>query len=284
MVPNIPFRKYARVVLLSVLTTSLILVSVRGQPLPDHPQPQQSLPDHPQPQYPLPDHPKPQPSAAAPAKNPPVDSPWPREAVRGNTKILMYQPQLETWEGDELHAYAAISVEDQGNAKLKYGVIWFTAWTEVDKVNRQVTMDRFEITRIKVPTMADKEQEYRDFLQAKLPGKSRTIALDRLEAALAAVASERGVDVVGVPVNNDPPRVIFSTKPATLVLIDGPPKFKDLGGTDLQRVLNTKAYLGRDTKKNKYYLSIMDGWLESPDLTAGPWSYVKKTPDDLKEI
>ena len=196
----------------------------------------------------------------------------------------MYQPQLETWEGDEIHAYAAISVENQGTAKPKYGVIWFTAETEVDKVNRQVTMDRFEITRIQFPTMADKEQEYRDFLQAKLPGKSRTIALDRLEAALAAIASERGVDVVGVPVNNDPPRIIFSTKPATLVLIDGPPKFKDIGGTDLERVLNTKAYLGRDTKTNKYYLSIMDGWLESPDLIAGPWSYVKKTPDDLKEI
>jgi hypothetical protein len=196
----------------------------------------------------------------------------------------MYQPQLETWEGDEIHAYAAISVENQGNGKPKYGVIWFTAQTEVDKVNRQVTMDRFEITRIKFPTMADKEQEYREFLQAKLPAKSRTIALDQLEAALAAVASEQGVDVVGVPVNNDPPRIIFSTKPATLVLIDGPPKFKDIGVTDLERVLNTKAYLGRDTKKNKYYLSIMDGWLESPDLTAGPWSYANKTPDDLKEI
>jgi hypothetical protein len=196
----------------------------------------------------------------------------------------MYQPQLETWEGDELHAYAAISVEDQGDAKPKYGVIWFTARTEVDKVNRQVTMDEFKITRIKFPTMADKEQEYRDFLQAKLPSKSRTIALDRLEAALAAVVSERGADVVGVPVNNDPPRIIFSTKPAFLVLIDGPPKFKDIGGTELERVLNTKAYLGRDTRNNKCYLSIMDGWLESPDLTAGPWSYVKKIPDDLKEI
>ena len=34
--------------------------------------------------------------------------------------------------------------------------------------------------------MKTKEAEYQAFLQAKLPGKSKVIALDRLEAALAA--------------------------------------------------------------------------------------------------
>src|SRR5215510_7262924 len=253
----------------------------------------QELPDHPQPQQPLPNAPQPQPTTQARPQNqasrvsavpPQVDAPWPRESVLGDEKILMYQPQLETWEGDEVHAYAALSVESKGNSKPNYGVVWFTARTEVDKVNRQVTLDNFQITKIQFPAMEAKEQEYQSFLQAKLPGKSRVISLDRLEAALAVAASENKSDAVGLPVKNDPPRIIFVTKPATLVLIDGPAKFKDVGGTDYQRVLNTRALIVLDGKKNKYYLSLMDGWMESSDLVAGPWSYSSKIPKDLKEI
>src|SRR5215468_6376568 len=195
----------------TVLPTAFLclLVSMRRQSLPDHPQPQQSLPDHPQPQYSLPEHPQPQTSAGAQAQAPALDDAWPRKAIRGDEKISMYQPQLETWEGDEIHAYAALSVESNSSPKPKYGAVWFTARTEVDKVNRQVTLDSFQITKLRFPTTEGKEQEYRDFLQTKLPGKARVIALDRLESALAAVASEQNAAIGGVPVKNDPPRIIF---------------------------------------------------------------------------
>ena len=84
--------------------------------------------------------------------------------------------------------------------------------------------------------------------------------------------------------NNDPPKVIFTTKPSLLVLIDGPPQYRDVGGTDLQLMLNTRATILLDTKKKEYYLNVMDGWLQAPDLVAGPWSYTSKIPDDMKEI
>ena len=84
--------------------------------------------------------------------------------------------------------------------------------------------------------------------------------------------------------NNDPPKVIFTTKPSLLVLIDGPPRYRDVGGTDLQLMLNTRATILLDTKKKEYYLNVMDGWLQAPDLVAGPWSYASKIPDDMKEI
>jgi len=251
--------------------------------LPDHPQPQQPLPDSPRPQLPLPDKPQPQASAGIPRAEPPVDEPWPRKATYADETISMYQPQLEAWEGDSLRAYAALAVEGKTNKKTKYGVVWFTAQTEVDKVNRQVTLQDFQITRVKFPTMATKEGEYQAFLQAKLPGKTKVIALDRLEAALAAIDSKQP-DIKGLPVNNHPPKVIFTTKPSLLVLVDGPPQYRDIGGTDLQLMLNTRATILLDTNKNQYYLNVMDGWLQAPDLVAGPWSYASKIPDDMKEI
>lgn len=97
------------------------------------------------------------------------------------------------------------------------------------------------------------------------------IALDRLESALVASDSEPA-GAVAFQVNNDPPKVIFTTKPSLLVLIDGPPRYRDVGGTDLQLMLNTRATIFLDTKKSEYYLNVMNGWLKGPDLMAGAWS------------
>ena len=143
----------------------------------------------------------------------PVDQAWPRKATRGDETFSMYQPQLEAWKGDEFTPNAALAVMSTANKTTRYGVVWFTAQTEVDKVNRQVTLDNFQITRVSFPMMKAKEADYQAFLQAKLPGKSKVIALDRLEAALAASDSEQA-GVEALPVNNDPPKVIFSTKPS----------------------------------------------------------------------
>jgi hypothetical protein len=194
----------------------------------------------------------------------------------------MYQPQLEAWEGEELRAYAAISVTKK-DSQPKYGVVWFTARTEVDKVNRQVTLDNFKITGVKFPTMKERDEEYKTFLQTKLPATSKLIALDRLEAALAASDAAQAT-IKGVAVNNDPPRVIFASRPSMLVLVDGQPKFTEVPETELQRVLNTQAVILLDPKTRKYYLNMMDGWLEASDLTAGPWSYAEKIPKGMKEI
>ena len=251
--------------------------------LPDHPQPQQSLPDAPSAVRRPPEHSRPQVSAATTQAAPRVDEAWPRKVTRGDETISMYQPQLDAWNDDLLRAYAAVAVESKTNKTTKYGVVWFTARTEVDKVNRQVTLDNFQITTVKFPTMETEEAQYQTFLQAKLPGKSKVIALDRLEAALAASDSEQAGPET-FQVKNDPPTVIFTTKSALLVLIDGPPRYRDVGGTELQSMLNTRATILLDTKKSVYYLSVMDGWLQAPDLVAGPWSYASKIPDDMKEI
>jgi hypothetical protein len=180
----------------------------------------------------LPEHPKPQTSASTARAVQRVDEPWPRKAAHGDETISMYQPQMEAWEGDTVRAYAALAVTGKTSKTTKYGVVWFTARTEVDKVNRQVTLADFQITKTKFPTMETKEAEYQSFLQAKLPGKSKVVALDRLEAALAVSDSEQA-EIKGLPVNNEPPKVIFTTKPSLLVLIDGPPRYRDVGGTDL---------------------------------------------------
>ncbi|MBV8553249.1 MAG: hypothetical protein JOY54_18275 [Acidobacteriaceae bacterium] len=62
--------------------------------------------------------------------------------------MIVYQPQLESWTGNTLSAYAAVAVKTQGSSETAYGVIWFTARTEVDKVNRSVTLNDFNHGRL----------------------------------------------------------------------------------------------------------------------------------------
>ena len=105
----------------------------------------------------------------------------------------------------------------------------------------------------------------------------RPLALERFEAALAVMAAERKGE--SVPVRNDPPIIHISTVPALLILIDGEPAYRDVKGTSLTRVLNTRPLILKDA--TKHYLKIFDGWMEAPALT-GPWTVAATVPADCE--
>ncbi len=73
------------------------------------------------------------------------------------------------------------------------------------------------------------------------------------------------------------PRIIFSDSPALLILIEGKPIYRDVAGPALQRIVNTKPLILRDAA-GVYYLRILDGWMEAPDL-AGWWSVSGVPPE-----
>ena len=147
---------------------------------------------------------------------------WPRAFTSGADNFLVYQPQVEKWDGNRVYLYSAVELKTGKDGAAKYGVVWFNARTEVDKINRLVTLDQVELTKVKFPVAADKEPEFTALLQQKVPGVTKTMSLDRLQAALEAA----GEEIKGVEVKNDPPKVIFSAKPSLLVLIDGMPQLR----------------------------------------------------------
>src|SRR3974390_1507928 len=203
---------------------------------------------------------------------------WPRTMTSGADTFLIYQPQVEKWDGNRVELYSAVEMKTGKEGAAKYGVVWFSARTEVDKVNRLVTLDQVQLAKVKFPVAHEKEAELTALLQKKFPGATKTISLDRLEAMVDASDEQ----ISKVEVKNDPPKVIFSPKPALLVLVDGLPQLRDLPGVNLQRVINTRAVILFDNDKKKYYLRVQDWWLEAKEL-EGPWSYAKKLPDDMKK-
>src|ERR1019366_7946734 len=84
---------------------------------------------------------------------------WPRKIVNDGSTITVYQPQVERWEGNQLGAFAAVSVETKASPLPSFGVIWICARTSVDKEHRQVTLEEFRISKAIFPTAQDKADE-----------------------------------------------------------------------------------------------------------------------------
>ncbi len=211
----------------------------------------------------------------------PGADPWPRKVAAGDATITVYQPQISKWEQNRLEGRAAVAVENKAAPQPAFGVVALTARTEVDKERRLVTLEDFQVAGASFPSAPDKTKEYLEVLRKALPGATRTIALDRLEANLAVTRAEaRGKDQ---PVKNDPPRVIVSTRPAVLVLIDGRPALRQVEGSKLLRVINTRALLLFDETAAKYYLHLLDRWMTAGDLT-GAWAVAQDPPADLQAL
>jgi hypothetical protein len=180
-----------------------------------------------------------------------------------------------------LEGYAAVAIQSLRPKDKAYGVIWFTARTEVDKVNRLVTLDDFSFTRRSFPMLANNGSQYLPVLQV-MPSMS-TIALDLLETSLTLQTTG---DQKTYQLENEEPNIIFSSTPAVLALIDGQPEFRPASG-NLQIAINTRALMVFDPARQMYYLALMDGWVQAPART-GEWSVTAgvstKSLDRLRRI
>lgn len=207
-----------------------------------------------------------------------TDSGWPRKFGSGGYSFSVYQPQIEQWQGNRIEARAAVAVLDAQSHQSTYGVIWFTARTEIDKIKRLVTMSDFRITRVNLPGSPDKAGTYQVVMQERAAKAGEVIALDRLMADMAA--GPRDTENSGFQLRNDPPRILFSTRPAILILIDGSPVLRAVANTGYRRVINTRVLILESN--SKFYLHLMDGWMESGAAT-GPWELARSSPDDLQQ-
>ncbi len=83
-----------------------------------------------------------------------------------------------------------------------------------------------------------------------------------------------------------PPKIIISTEPAELVIVNGAPQFTSVEGTSLLYVDNTENNIVLDVNTQKYYLLLAGRWYSSSSLSKGPWTFVPpdKLPGDFAAI
>ncbi len=203
---------------------------------------------------------------------------WPRKFTANGNDISLYTPQLDSWDGRTIEWHAAISIAAPGSKEPTFGVLFATAKTDVDKTTRLVELEKIQITKVSFPSAPAASDAYLAMLRkALLTKKTITVALDKLEANLAILQAQKKGDAVAI--QNNPPKIIFSSVPAILVLIDGEPAFRPVKGGDLERVINTSPIVLKD-KSGALYLHVFDGWLQASAL-AGPWAVAKNAPKSL---
>ena len=221
--------------------------------------------------------------AVAQAVAPPADlpaDPWPRDVSLPNAALLIYQPQVNSWVGNQIDMRAALAIKPTGAKEETFGVVFATARTQVDKVARTVVFENLKVTKTDFPTLPNRGVGYAAALQTALSQQLRTISLDRLEASLAAA----GIKPAPVVVQNDPPQVLVSYSPAILVPVNGAPVWKPVpDNTRFQRVINTSALILKGGLGDQLYIHVYDGWLTAGSL-SGPWTQSNVQPlgmDDL---
>ena len=194
---------------------------------------------------------------------------WPREFQDNGTKVDIYQPQIEKWEGADFETRSAVAITPPGSSNAPvYGVFWMKARADVDKAARIVTLNDIEVTRAKFPSVPALQNEYLALIRKHVPTVSKTVALDHVEASYAV--SEAVKKSRTVAVKNDPPRILYSAVPSLLVLIDGPPALRPMPGSAVERVINSRALILKDG--GVFYLYASDQWYQALDV-GGPWTW-----------
>ncbi|HEX7254148.1 MAG TPA: autotransporter, partial [Thermoanaerobaculia bacterium] len=207
------------------------------------------------------------------------DPGWPRVIQGDGVTLTVYLPQIDYFDGTRLEARAAVEVKSDDSQSSSYGVLWITALTQVDKEKQLVYFESIEVTKANFPGAEDKVEPYLKLLRENAV-QPYPVALARIEANLAVNKSGKKESV---PVKNDPPRIIWSTVPAILVLIDGDPALRPVEGSGLQRVINTRALILKDDASGRFLFPIAGTWIEARALT-GPWSRSASPPPAAEQI
>jgi hypothetical protein len=178
-------------------------------------------------------------AAAGPSPAPasgPAGPGWPRVLDRDGNHVILYQPQLKSWQKyRELVADTAISITPQGGKQI-LGVISWKADTIADVSTRTVYVHDIEVLSSRFPSLVPAEDAA---MQQKVhqiyPTMTFTISLDRMIASLEKASAP----VESIPVSPDVPTIFVSTVPAISLMVNGKPVLAPIEGTTLQYVVNT---------------------------------------------
>src|SRR5471032_2499905 len=131
-------------------------------------------------------------TAKAPAEQATAPT-WPQVLNAGDTKLTIYQPQLDSWDGYTLQARAAVEATG-ADGKPTFGIVQFSAHTLVDKATRWVALDQYKIIKADFPADASQADVWLGALQKDAESRKKTISLDQLEAAVGVLSAEQKAD------------------------------------------------------------------------------------------
>ncbi|MDP4255374.1 MAG: hypothetical protein Q8938_15300, partial [Bacteroidota bacterium] len=212
------------------------------------------------------------------------DSPqdWPKSiSTDDGTVIKIYQPQPEAFSDNVLKSRWAISVLQPGKADPVFGTFWSVANVETDRDNRRVIIQSLKVPNVKFPGQPDENftNGLKATLEAQLPQAAGDLSLDELLASLDENTEQKKLSK---DLNTSAPRIIYSTRPSLLVLIDGQPKLQANKDWNLDVVVNTPFTIVKNND-GQFYLYGGKHWYTAQSAT-GPYSPAANVPSNLQHV
>jgi hypothetical protein len=206
---------------------------------------------------------------------------WPKEITVPQGEVIIYQPQPEKLDGNNVDARAAVAIEEDGSDGPVFGVVWFSARLATDRAERTATLADLTVTRTRFPERdADKAEKLKTLLEAEMPKWNMVISMDRL---LTSLDIREQQNQAASQISTDPPIIIFSAEPTVLITLDGDARLIP-EGDDLMRVINTPFTLLLDSKSKNYYLNAdAKSWYTSKDI-SGDWSVATAVPQHVAAL
>jgi hypothetical protein len=196
---------------------------------------------------------------------------WPHTFTgpSGGTATV-YQPQVVSWpDFKTLNARTVIAIAPKGASAPTLGTIELAFTTQTSLENRVVTLTEPRLTATHFPTLdAARKAEIDERIRAALATMPvKQVPLATLIISLRREAQKPPESVL----DNSPPRIFVSARPASLVVFDGEPVLAPLAGTTLSFAVNTNWDVFSDSATKTWYLLWNGSWLAAPAVN-GRWA------------
>ncbi len=212
----------------------------------------------------------------------PQPSRWPMHVTASDgADVTIYQPQLESFQGDTLDGRAAVAVVPQNQQEPVFGAVWLQSRVETDRVSRTVRIVDVQVTKVLFPNSGSVSvQPLSDAVRQAILAQPIVLSLDHLLASVEALNKEQSA---AAALQTTPPAIIFRDHPAVLVPYDGTPRMVQASDSGMMRVVNTPFFVALDPSSKTYYLKGAGHWYAAPDPT-GPFQFTSQVPSAISQL
>jgi hypothetical protein len=200
---------------------------------------------------------------------------WPKSIDTPQGRCTVFQPQPAALDGDQLSARSALAIAPNDSTNVVFGIAQLQARAVQEPDGKQTTLSEFTLTQTTfAPANAAAMAGLADTLKPELAKVTWTMPSEELKAGLDAVERERAT---ARGINTAPPRILYSSKPAVLIVLDGAPQLRVLTNSPLMRVVNTPYAMVFDPTEKRYWLRGSFEWFSASDW-RGEWTAVTQPP------
>jgi len=218
-------------------------------------------------------------AASVRAQAPSAEPAWPHSLTVNGASVVIYQPQAVEWPNHEtLTTREAIAITLPGGKSPVLGTTEISFSTQTDAASGDVILTDPHLVASHFPALdTDQATRIEDGIKKALPEiHARPVPL---QAVLFSLKQQAQPD--NAAVDNTPPAIFYSAKPAILVVFDGEPVMAPVGKTGLSFAVNTNWDIFSDGQA--WYLLDDGSWLSAPAYT-GPYGPVAKLPPAFSAI